>query len=248
MLALLLAALPAQSAVPGWVQLFNGKDLSGWVVKIKGYPLGENYADTFRVEDGILKVRYDKYEGEFDGRFGHLYTVRSYSRYKLRATYRFVGEQCPGGPGWAWRNNGLMLHCQAPWSMALDQDFPVSIEAQLLGGDGKNERHNVNLCTPGTNVVMDGKLLLAHCTDSTSKTCHGDDWHTAEVEVDGAGTIRHFLDGEKVLEYSQPQLDDRDTTAIPLIVGGLKLLDSGHIAIQSESHPTDFKSIEIRPL
>ncbi|MGE0000842.1 MAG: DUF1080 domain-containing protein [Fimbriimonadaceae bacterium] len=248
MLAVLLGALAMPAQEPDWTPLFNGKDLSGWTVKIKGFPVGENYADTFRVDDGILKVRYDKYEGEFGDRFGHLYTNRPYSSYRLRAVYRFVGEQHSGGPGWAWRNNGLMIHSQSAWSMPLNQDFPVSIEVQLLGGDGKNERHNVNLCTPGTNVVYEGKLHLAHCTDSSSKTCHGDEWHTAEVEVDGSRRVRHFLDGELVMEYSSPQLDERDETATPFIVGGMKLLDSGHIAIQAESHPTDFKSIEIRPL
>ncbi|MCC6403375.1 MAG: DUF1080 domain-containing protein [Fimbriimonadaceae bacterium] len=248
MLAALLGSLAIHAQTAPWTQLFNGKDLTGWTAKIKGFPVGENYADTFRVEDGLLKVRYDQYKGEFNGRFGHLYTNRTYSRYRLRAVYRFVGEQCLGGPAWAWRNNGLMIHSQAPWSLTLDQEFPVSIEVQLLGGDGKNERHNVNLCTPGTNVVYQGKLFLAHCMDSSSKTCHGDEWHTAEVEVDGSARIRHYLDGELVLEYTEPQLDERDETAKPFLIGGWKLLDSGHIAIQAESHPTDFKSIEIRPL
>ncbi|MBI2435188.1 MAG: DUF1080 domain-containing protein, partial [Candidatus Hydrogenedentes bacterium] len=128
-----------------WVSLFNGKDLDGWTPKIKGHPLGENLGNTFRVEDGVLKVAYDAYE-KFEGKFGHLFYKYPYSNYRLRVEYRFVGEQVPGGPSWAWRNSGAMLHCQDPKSMGQDQDFPVSIEVQFLGGDDKEERHTANLC------------------------------------------------------------------------------------------------------
>ena len=83
-----------------WRALFNGKDLDGWTPKIKGHELGDNHADTFRVEDGVLKVRYDKYQ-EFGAQFGHLFYKEKFSHYRLRVEYRFVGEQCTGGPGWA---------------------------------------------------------------------------------------------------------------------------------------------------
>jgi hypothetical protein len=59
-----------------WISLFNGKNLDGWVPKIAGYPLGENYGDTFRVENGILKVSYDKYP-EFGDKFGTCSTNRN---------------------------------------------------------------------------------------------------------------------------------------------------------------------------
>ena len=117
-----------------WIQLFNGKNLDGWVPKITGYPLGENYADTFRVANGMLQASYDKYAA-FDDKFGHLFYERQkFSHYILVAEYRFVGEQVAGGPAWAIRNNGLMLHSQSPQSMGKDQDFPISVEVQLLGG------------------------------------------------------------------------------------------------------------------
>ena len=44
-----------------WIQLFNGRDLDGWTPKFAKHDLGENFNDTFRVEDGLLKVRYDKW-------------------------------------------------------------------------------------------------------------------------------------------------------------------------------------------
>lgn len=230
-----------------WIQLFNGKDLEGWTPKVKGYALGENYANTFRVEDGAIKVAYDQYTG-FDRTFGHLFFNGEFSHYLLRVEYRFVGDQVPGGPGWAFRNCGIMFHGQSPESMDKDQDFPVSIEVQLLGGRGEGERSTANLCTPGTNVVMNGELFTPHCVDSNSKTYHGDQWVTVEVEVHGNEFIHHRIDGEVVLEYEKPQLDPKDKNAEKLIKDGNLMLSKGSISLQSESHPVEYRKVEIRLL
>ena len=230
-----------------WIQLFNGKNLDGWTAKIKGYKLGENYGNTFRVRNGILQVAYDEYE-RFDETFGHIFYKDEFSHYRLRVEYRFIGDQVPGGPVWALRNSGIMLHCQPPETMSQDQKFPVSIEVQLLGGSGSGKRTTVNLCTPGTNVVMNGRLLTRHCTNSTSKTYHGDQWVTVEVEVHGEGTITHTIDDKVVLVYEQPQLDSRDADARKLIVSDNKLLSKGFISLQSESHPVEFRKVELLPL
>ncbi|MBL8872177.1 MAG: DUF1080 domain-containing protein [Planctomycetaceae bacterium] len=227
-----------------WIQLFNGKDLTGWTPKIRGYPSGENFGNTFRVEDGLLKVRYDAYP-EFQERFVHLFHEGTYSKYRFRVEYRFVDKQVAGGPGWAIRNSGVMVHGQTPESMTQDQDFPCSIEVQLLGGDGKNPRTTLNLCTPGTHVEMDGKLVTRHCTSSKSKTYHGDQWVTAEIYVDGNNVIKHIVDGEVVLEYQKPQLDPGDASAKRIIKDGMLQLDRGTISLQSESHPVDFRKVEI---
>jgi hypothetical protein len=232
-----------------WRPLFNGRDLTGWTPKIRGHAAGVNFADTFRVADGMIQVRYDGY-GEFQDRFGHLFYETPFTDYRIRFQYRFVGEQCRGGPGWAIRNSGLMAHGQTPESMALDQEFPVSLEMQILGGDGEHPRPTGNLCTPGTHVVMDGSLHTAHCKNSTSDTYHGDQWVTAEFEARGDGRIRHFIDGDLVLEYDAPQYDPRDPTAVPLIeaAGGRLALAGGTISLQSEGHPVDFRKIEIMEL
>jgi hypothetical protein len=235
-----------------WIPLFNRKDLDGWTPKIVGCEVGDNYANTFRVQDGLLSVSYEDYQpADFEGgfkKFGHLFYKEKFSHYRLRVEYRFIGEQCPQGPGWAWRNNGLMLHGQAPETMGLHQEFPVSIEVQLLGGDGKNPRPTMNLCTPGTNVVLNGKLFLPHCTNSTSPTFHGDEWVTVEVEIRGNDTIRHFVNDKVVLEYTQPQYDERDADARKLIKDGNLMIHEGTISIQSESHPTQFRKIELKKL
>jgi len=255
-LALILgtsALASAQSTVEPkkgqWTSLFNGKDLDGWNMKIKGSDLGVNYKDTFRVEDGVLKVSYDKYE-KFNGEFGHLFFHQPFSKYKLRIEYRFVGDQCPGGPGWAFRNNGVMIHSQKPETMRKDQEFPVSVEVQFLGGGERGERPTASVCTPGTNIVMDGKLITQHCTNSKSPTYRGDQWVTVEVEAHGDGVIKHFVNGELVLQYEKPQLDPKDPDAAKLIKenNGEKALTGGYIALQAETAPAEFRKIEIMPL
>ncbi|MFD1769157.1 family 16 glycoside hydrolase [Sphingobacterium suaedae] len=234
--------------LPKPIQLFNGKDIKDWTPKIRLHEPGDNYANTFRVEDGLLKVRYDGYD-EFNQQYGHLAYKTPYSYYLLRLEYRFVDEQVKGGEGWAWRNSGAMLHGQDPNTMLKDQDFPISIEGQLLGGNGKDERTTSNLCTPGTNVVINEKLFTPHCTSSTSKTYHGDQWVTAEFLVLGDSIIKHILDGQVVLEYNKPQIggsnvDNYDPKQKP----DGKLLESGFIHLQSESHPIDFRKVELYDL
>jgi hypothetical protein len=196
----------------------------------------------------VLKVGYDQYD-RFDNKFGHLFYRDKFSHYRLRVEYRFVGQQSTGGPGWAVRNSGVMIHGESPETMDKDQEFPASIEVQLLGGNGTDPRTTANLCTPGTNVVMDGQLITRHCTNSVSKTYHGDVWVTVELEVRGNKLVKHLIDGQAVLAYSQPQLDDRDPHAQKLIEkAGDKMLSGGTISLQSESHPVEFRKVELLKL
>jgi hypothetical protein len=229
-----------------WIQLFNGKNLDGWVVKITGYPLGENYANTFRVENGILKVSYDQYP-EFGNRFGHIfYRNRKFSHYVVAAEYRFVGNQVKGGPDWAFRNNGIMFHCQAPETIAKEQDFPISIEAQLLGGKDAGERSTANVCTPGTEILRNGEMVKSHCFNSASETYRGDQWVRVEVEVIGSDRVRHIMNGRTVLEYGNLQIGGGNVSHFdPAIKNDGAPLAEGYLALQAESHPTEFRKIEV---
>lgn len=253
----LLICLPFACATPQedtalsaeeWTQLFNGEDLEGWRVKVSGYDLDDNSLGIFGVEDGVIRVSYDNLES-FNGEFGHLFFDTPLDYYKLRVEYRFLGEQVPGGPGWAWRNSGVMLHGQDPESMTRDQSFPVSIEAQMLGGpateaDGK--RTTANLCTPGTHIEIDNKLVTSHCINSNSETYYGDEWATIELEVRGGDQIRHWMDGEIVMAYGATQLDPNDPDAKRLIEAGAELpLTSGYFSLQAESHPMEIRKVEI---
>jgi 3-keto-disaccharide hydrolase len=229
-----------------WIQLFNGKDLDGWVPKITGFKLGENYNDTFRVQNGLLTISYDKYT-EFGNHFGHIfYNKQKFSHYVVAAEYRFVGEQVKGGPGWGLRNNGIMFHCQAAESMGKDQDFPISIEAQLLGGGPTGERPTANVCTPGTEVYHNGAMLKTHCLNSTSPTFRGDQWVRVEVEVHGSERVRHIVDGKVVLEYGNLQIGGPNVSNYdPAVKKDGEPLGEGYIALQAESHPTEFRKVEV---
>jgi hypothetical protein len=240
---------PPAAADGDWIQLFNGKDLTGWTPKIVGHAAGDNFADTFRVEDGVLCVAYDRYEGPFGERFGHLFYNEPFSNYLLRAEYRLVGEQAEGAPVWGFANSGIMIYGQSPESMGRDQFFPVSVEVQLLAGRPGETRPTANVCTPGTHIVLDGKLHTPHCTNSKSKTYPIGEWVTVELEVHGGQLIRHKINGETVLEYSDPQLDPKDADARRLLESGTPLhLTGGTISLQSESHPLEFRIIELKAI
>ena len=233
-----------------WVQLFNGKDLNNWTVKITGYEVNDNFKNTFRVVNGVLQVNYDEYD-EFNESFGHLFYDKKFTNYRLRLEYRFTGDQLPDGAGWATRNSGVMLHCQKPESMGLNQTFPVCIEGQFLGGLDDGPRTTGNLCTPGTNVVMEDKLVTSHCISSNSETYNGDQWVHAEFLVMNDSIIKHIINGQTVLSYNNPQIGnggidgiEKDKWDVP---DGTPLM-SGYIALQSESHPVEFRKIEILEL
>ena len=134
-------------------------------------------------------------------------------------------------------------------SQELAQSFPVSIEVQLLGGGGSGQRPTANLCTPGTHVVLGGALFTPHCTNSRSKTYHGDQWVSVELVVRGNERIQHLIDGQVVLEYEKPQLDPNDADAKRLIEAGAeRMLTGGTISLQAESHPCEFRKVEIMVL
>lgn len=244
-LCLLVLSTSCIAQNKGWTSLFNGKDLKDWKVKINGHPLNDNYANTFRVENGAMKVSYDGYK-EWKDRYGHIFYKKPFSAYVLVVEYRFTGDQIPGGPGWATRNSGAMLHCQSPESMGLNQDFPISLETQFLGGNGKDERSTLNLCTPGTNVFLNGKLFTAHCVSSTSKTYPGDQWVQAEMVVLGDSLIQHRVEGKTVFEYTKPQIGGGNVANFDSAVKiDGKALKEGYISLQSESHPVEFRNVKL---
>ena len=241
-----------------WISIFNGKDLSGWDIKISSQPLNDNYKNTFRVEDGMMRVMYDKYQN-FDEKYGHIYYKKPYSYYVVRFMYRFQGNQTPGGAIWNNRNSGIMIHSQSAKSLTINQTFPISLEMQLLGGLDKGERHTGNLCSPGTQAYMQGSLRPAHCIDSDSKTYDGDQWVSAEAIVLGDSLVHHVINGDTVLTYNKTQIgggfvDNQQGWGIAKMnvatVEAWKKKDgmalkSGYIALQAESHPIDFKNIEV---
>lgn len=229
-----------------WIPLFSGRDLDGWTVKIAGHEVDDNFANTFRVEDGVLSVRYDEY-GDFDDQFGHLFYNQAFSHYRIRIEYRFVGDQQPGAPSWALRNSGVMLHSQDPNTILRDQDFPISVELQFLGGLGDGEaRPTGNMCSPGTEVVYQGQIAETHCIDSESDTFDGDQWVRVEAIVLGDSLIVHLVNGDTVMQYSNPQIGGGVVNGYdPAIKEDGKPLVEGFISLQSEGHPIDFRTVDL---
>lgn len=195
------------STEEGWPTMFNGENLDGWTIKIHHYETGDNYGNTFRAEDGIIKVRYDQYEGAYNDRFAHLYFDTPYSYFHLTMEYRFLGEIHPGAPSFVEKNSGVMFHSQDPRTMLKEQNWPISVEMQFLAGieEGK-ARPTGNMCSPGTDVVCEGKIDPRHCISSKSKTLYGDQWVKAELIVRGDSLVTHMINGEIVLEYTKPQV------------------------------------------
>lgn len=260
---ILVAALSAcqskeesTSNAEDWISLFNGKDLTGWDIKIAGYDLNDNYNNTFRIQDSTIVAAYDGYIN-FTKEFGHLYYKTPYSYYRVRMQYQFFGKQAPGGPDYAFLNSGVMVHSQSAQSLDKDQTFPVSLEMQFLACDSLHQRPTGNLCTPGTGVHMNGEATLAHCIDSDSKFYNESEWISAEVIVLGDSVIHHVVNGDTVLTYQQPFITDifvgggMNWTAagfsdsLQWINKNGQLLKEGYIALQAESHPVAFKKIEL---
>ncbi|MGB1656265.1 MAG: 3-keto-disaccharide hydrolase [Longimicrobiales bacterium] len=241
----------ARQEASSWIELFNGRDLAGWTPKIRGEALGEDRRRTFRVEDGLLTVSYDAYDETegFSDTFGHLFFEEPLESYELLVEYRFVGRQFEGGPGWARSNSGVMFHAQVPGTMGVDQDFPISLEAQFLGGEAGEVRPTANLCTPGTHVEIEGDLVTAHCVNAEAPTVPDSTWVTVTIVAHADGSVRHLVDGDTVIAYEGPVVGGGEvsewTDGAPQ--PGLTLR-GGYIALQSESHPIQFRRVAWRPL
>lgn len=243
----LLGAAPAPQ--PRWESIFDGRSLSGWTPKITGRTAGEDPLAMFTVKDGAIRVSYANYP-RFTGAFGHLFWKAPLKAYRLRLEYRLFGEPLPGIAVWQTSNSGVMLHAQAPETMARDQQFPVSLEMQFLGTPRPEREPTGNLCTPGTTVIFEGRRDPRHCILSSSPLLTVGRWTRAEVEVLPSGQITHRIEGRIVLRYAAAQLDPEDAVAKPVIAaaGGKLALRGGYIALQSEGQPVEFRKIEVQRL
>lgn len=232
-----------------WETLFNGKNLNDWTAKIYHHEVGDNYANTFRVKDGVIQVNYDDYE-EFNNRFGHLFYKEPYSSYHLTWEYRFTDQFLEDAPDYTYRNSGVMFHAQDPNTILKEQDWPISVEFQLLAdaGDGK-PRPTGNMCSPATDVFFEGKKDPRHCINSTSKTYEWDQWVRADLIVYGDSLVTHLINGDTVLQYTRPQIGGGVANNFdPEMKQDGKRLTEGYIALQSEGQGIEFRDIRIKKL
>ena len=229
-----------------WIPIFNGKNLDGWTPKVSGYKAGENPLDGFRVENGILKIDYRKFD-KFNGRFGHLFYKEKLSSFILRVEYRFVGEVLSDAPGYCYRNSGVMIHSQSPESMDIGMNWPVSLETQLLGSTEELEQTTANMCTPGTTVYLNGIQTNEHCISSASKYFYDNEWVSLDIIVHGSKAIYHVINGDTVLSCSNPQLGGYLLPENHPLPAGT-VLEDGYIALQAEGQPIDFRKVELKIL
>ena len=232
-----------------WIKLFNGKDINDWIVKVHHHDPGVNFGNTFRVEDGMIKVRYDQYD-DFNDQFSHLYYKTPLSHFHLKLEYHFTGELQKGAPDYTMLNSGVMFHSQDPSGMLKEQNWPISVEMQFLAGLGDgNPRPTGNMCSPGTEIVYNGELYKDHCLNSTSPTFDKDEWVRAELIVLGDSLVTHIINGDTVLQYTSPTMGGGVVNGYDSAIWQPgKPLTSGYIALQSEGQPIDFRNIELKIL
>ena len=236
-----------QTPEEDWISLFDGETFDGWIPNFNHHETGVNWGNTFRIEEGIIQVRFDEYGEDYNDQFGHLYYHQPFSHFRLRLEYRFVGEMHPTAPSYVLRNSGVMFHSQDPYTMPVDQDWPISVEMQFLGGLGDGEpRPTGNMCSPGTEIVYNGTMYPGHCLSSTSETYDGDQWVRAELIVLGDSLVTHIVEGDTVLQYTHPQIGGGVANNYdPAIKEDGKRLTEGFIALQAEGQPVDFRNIEL---
>ncbi len=243
------AGSPAAASDPNeqeWIDLFNGRDLSGWTVKIHHHDVGVNFGETFRVDDGVIQVRYDQY-GDFNNQFAHLYYDEPFSHYLVSLEYRFAGEVQQGAPDYVLLNSGIMIHSQDPRTMLREQDWPISVEMQFYALiPGQQPRPTGNMCSPGTHIVYNGRLDTRHCINASGQARPKDEWVRAEALVLGDSIVKHIINGDTVLVYSQPQIGGGVANGFdPAVKQDGKILSEGFIALQSEGQPIDFRNVRL---
>jgi hypothetical protein len=232
-----------------WQALFNGKNIDGWIPKFYHHEVGDNYANTFRVVDGVIQVNYDDYE-KFGERYGHLFYKEPFSSFHLKFEYRFTDQWMEDAPSYTYRNSGVMFHSQAPNTILKEQDWPISVEYQMLAEAKEGEsRPTGNMCSPGTEVFYKGKMDPRHCINSSSDTYKWDEWVSAELIVYSDSLVIHKVNGEKVLEYTKPQIGGGVANGYdPDIKVDGKALKEGYIGLQAEGQGVEFRNIKIKEL
>lgn len=232
-----------------WQSLFNGKDLNDWIVKIHHHKVGDNYANTFQVTDSVIQVNYDDYD-TFDQRYGHLFYKEPFSSYHLKFTYRFTDQWMQDAPSYTYRNSGVMFHSQDPATILKEQDWPISVEYQMLAEEKEGvPRPTGNMCSPGTEIFYQGEMEPKHCVDSSSDTYKWDEWVTSELIVYSDSLVIHKVNGKKVLEYTKPQIGGGVVNGYdPAIKIDGKPLTEGYIGLQAEGQGVEFKDIMIKEL
>jgi hypothetical protein len=258
----ILAGLMVSTALPEhvdagpadtvWTQLFNGTDFKDWDIKTMGLALNQDPKNTYRIVDSAIEVNYSNYTDWSGEPWSHIgYKVRPFSYYVVRLEYQFFGNQVGGAPGYANENSGIMLHSQSLASMALNQNWPISLEDQLLGPKSTQGPGSGNLCTPGTAVEYPkGQFNDNHCINAVANTkASAPAWVKASAIVLGDSMVVQLIENKPVLTYYRPMEQQGIVTGnTTRAIINRKPLGSGYILLQAESSPIRFRRIQLANL
>jgi len=146
--------------------LFNGKDLSNWVFKLKDPSIDP--ATVFTVNKGVIKISGNP--------FGYMRTKEIYSDYKLHVEWRWPAEPT---------NSGVFVNAQGP-----DSIWIKCIECQLKAGNAGDF-----VCMNGAdmNERQDkSKMGVNKFVDSSEKPAG--EWNTMKVICKG-NIIEVYING-----------------------------------------------------
>lgn len=218
MLSVLVAAILLPS-VQKPVELFNGKDLTGWHMDVPALDKDPNGPKPFIVRKGLLV--------SLASPGGHLITDQKYENYKVEVEYRFSAT-----PG----NCGILVH--ASKLRRLYEMFPQSMEVQMQSGDAGDfwcigediEVPDMEARRgPKDRWGVDGDKLrrIKNLTDKSENPVG--DWNRMVVECK-ADQIRVWVNGDLVNH------------------GRKSTVSIGHIAVQAEGSEVEFRKIILTPL
>ncbi len=201
------------------VELFNGKDLSGWHVDVPEMDTNATAINPFIIRNNLLV--------SLGTPQGHLITDKEFSNYRLRVEYRFAGK-----PG----NCGVLVNASTP--RALYKMFPKSIECQMQHGDAgdfwcivediKVDDMESRRGPKDEWGITEGKeRRIKNLTDSSEKPLG--EWNTMIIECVGSSI--------KVWENGDLVNSGYDCTA-----------NHGKIALQAEGSEVEFRKVELTPI
>lgn len=209
----------ADSSFAQPLELFNGRDLTGWHVDVPEMDNKPDAINPFIVRNGLLV--------SLGTPGGHLITDAIYKNYRLVAEYRFAAK-----PG----NCGVLVHASTP--RALYKMFPKSLEVQMMhenAGDFWCIIEDIKV--PDMVVrrgpeeewgITEGKnRRILNLTDGSEKK--PGEWNTMVIECYDR-EVKVWVNGDLV-NYGF------DCTA-----------NEGQIAVQAEGSEVEFRKLELAPI
>jgi len=244
----------AKSRSEGWIQLFNGKDFSGWYIYLSGQERNYDPDEVFTVKDGVLHI-YKNTKDQGPAPLGYLSTEIAYSHYHLRFQYKW-GKKRFGSRAQEKRNSGLMYHGVGPDGVH-QKTWPRSLECQVQEHDtggviciaGARCTVSIDPEVPGRHRVR-GQYLPAEeggvpststfwsIKNGTHDTLEG--WNTVEVIVMGNDYAVYIVNGQ--VNHRLTRLEQKSDS------GEWVPLTAGKILLQAELAEVYFRNIEIKPL